>query len=530
MTWFRWTYSTSLSSARCRWCRSWCPSWCRPRWSTFLRVGRRRGRIGRRRRRDQDGRERATERRRQEARPLRRGCPTRSLRALTRGRAWVAARPRARRSRDDHARYVGGGVALRATGRVDDDDRGDPHRDDAGGRGSTGHAAMRGQEVPRFEQEPGHSHGAAATRRQVAGGGCTQQQRCQDAGQVGVDLGQLEIDRRAASALVKVLVDLGGVATGQAIPDPRAQSFGHPSALLGRGVGHVHLQVGLAQTFTGAVGERGHAVGRHAEQHSDLGGLLTLDLDVPQHELPALGQGGESFGCRQVLELLHGRVHEGDARVERLELVGRSNPGVVPDAVDVQSTDGSEQVRPEGEVGTATGGQDLEDLDEGVGDEIVGVAGSGQLTGQAQGRGPVPFEQHPVGVPVTTSNGRDELAVARGVQVRRHGTTVHAAIVTLRHPFLTLWCVESISPALPRHRNHKPPSSPRLDSSSRKGTAEWCCSTYCSEKAHRARQRRASLPVSSRSRTPSATTGRSSPLPRRSAGWPPETAPPLTMS
>ena len=61
------------------------------------------------------------------------------------------------------------------------------------------------------------------------------------------------------------------------------------SVLAGR-VGHVHLQVGLTQSLAGAVGERGHAVGAEPQQRSDVGGFLALHLEVPQDQLPALGQ------------------------------------------------------------------------------------------------------------------------------------------------------------------------------------------------------------------------------------------------
>ena len=93
------------------------------------------------------------------------------------------------------------------------------------------------------------------------------------------------------------------------------------------GVLGVHGEERLAQALAGAVGERGDGVGGHPEQRRDLGRLLPLDLGVPQHQLPALGQRGERAGRRGALEALDRGVAERHARVERREVVGRAERG-----------------------------------------------------------------------------------------------------------------------------------------------------------------------------------------------------------
>jgi hypothetical protein len=79
----------------------------------------------------------------------------------------------------------------------------------------------------------------------------------------------------------------------------------------------VHVQEGLTQALAGAVGERRDRVGAHAEQRRDVGGLLVLDLEVPQNHLPALGERGERLRGGAALESRHGGVGERHAGIER---------------------------------------------------------------------------------------------------------------------------------------------------------------------------------------------------------------------
>jgi hypothetical protein len=81
------------------------------------------------------------------------------------------------------------------------------------------------------------------------------------------------------------------------------------------------LQIRLSQPLAGPVGQSRHAVGTHAEQGRDVGRLLPLDLEVPKHHLPTLGQRRECPCCGAVLELGHGGIRERNAWVELLDLV-----------------------------------------------------------------------------------------------------------------------------------------------------------------------------------------------------------------
>ena len=88
---------------------------------------------------------------------------------------------------------IGGRVLGRGTcgdGRDGDRDR---HCARSGGAG--GHCAVSLDEVSRPEQPRCGGQRSRAGRGQVAGGRSAEQDRRQDAGQVGVDLGQLEVDR-----------------------------------------------------------------------------------------------------------------------------------------------------------------------------------------------------------------------------------------------------------------------------------------------------------------------------------------------
>ena len=120
----------------------------------------------------------------------------------------------------------------------------------------------------------------------------------------------------------------------------------------------------------------------------DLGRLLALDLGVPQHQLPALGQRRERRGGGGVLETLDGGVAERHARVELLEVVGGLELGSGADLVDVEAAYGGEQVGAERQVGSAAVLEHAEHLREGVGDEVVGVAGGWRAGARAGGRRP----------------------------------------------------------------------------------------------------------------------------------------------
>ena len=171
-------------------------------------------------------------------------------------------------------------------------------------------------------------------------------------------------------------------------------------------------QEGLAQSFPGAVGQGRDGVGAHAEQGSDVSGTVALDLGVPEHELPALGERGEGAGGGGVLEALDRGVTEGDAGVEGLHVVGgvQARPG--PELVDPQAAHRGEEIGAEGHVRAAAALEDAEHLDEGLRDEVLHVAGGHELASQPTRSLDVAFEEVTVGSEVPTADRRDELGVA----------------------------------------------------------------------------------------------------------------------
>ena len=92
------------------------------------------------------------------------------------------------------------------------------------------------------------------------------------------------------AAVLQVRLDLGGL--------PRAETAAHVGAELARDraaavverVLQVLLEVRLPQALARPVGQGGDAVGGQPEDRRDLGRAQPLDLGVPQHGLPPLGQ------------------------------------------------------------------------------------------------------------------------------------------------------------------------------------------------------------------------------------------------
>ena len=105
-----------------------------------------------------------------------------------------------------------------------------------------------------------------------------------------------------------------------------------------------------------------------------------------------------------------------------VEVVDRPQPRPGPDPVDVEPAYGGQQVGAEGQVGAAAALEDGEDLGEGVGDQVVGVAGAGQLPGEPARGVDVAREELAVGVDVAAPDGRDQLGVAGAVNARQRDT------------------------------------------------------------------------------------------------------------
>ena len=188
-------------------------------------------------------------------------------------------------------------------------------------------ATARSRALPSSASRPPAARGTAGGG-DVRRGGTAEQKGREQAGEAGVDLVQLEVDRHAPPALPQMSLDPGRVPPGETVADVGAEVLLGPGAGGVRRVLGVHREEGLTQPLAGAVGQGGHRVGAEAEQRRDLGGLLALHLGVPEHQLPALGERREGPGGRGVLEALHRGVAERDAGVERAS--GRRSGGAAP--------------------------------------------------------------------------------------------------------------------------------------------------------------------------------------------------------
>ncbi len=124
----------------------------------------------------------------------------------------------------------------------------------------------------------------------------------------GVEVRQLQGGRRAARALLEVAVELAVGAHPQAAAGVGAEPVRVAGALAlgGERLADVGLEVRLAQSLAGAVGEYRRGVGRQPQQRRDVAGRLLLHRGVPQHRLPPLGQRAEGADRQRALGLAHG--------------------------------------------------------------------------------------------------------------------------------------------------------------------------------------------------------------------------------
>ena len=170
-----------------------------------------------------------------------------------------------------------------------------------------------------------------------------------------------------------MLLQLGAAPGGQGPCGERAQLAGVLRAGLG-GLGRdLRLQVGALQPLPGPLGQGGDGVGADLQLLGHRRGLHALDLGVPQHGLPALGQRAVGRGHPGGLALSHDDVVELLGSIQ-LGLVLRGAHAAGRHAVvDRQTADGGDQVAAHVLAGAAAAAQDAEDAGEGLGDQVLGV-------------------------------------------------------------------------------------------------------------------------------------------------------------
>lgn len=107
-----------------------------------------------------------------------------------------------------------------------------------------------------------------------------------------VDVLQFRECGRALWALVDVAFE--GFAAAYAAASHRGgEQSGEGAAVFVVHVGQVHLQICLAQALPCSLSQRGDSGGGYAEKKAHHVGRLAFDRRVPQHKLPAFGQGLE---------------------------------------------------------------------------------------------------------------------------------------------------------------------------------------------------------------------------------------------
>ena len=209
-----------------------------------------------------------------------------------------------------------------------------------------------------------------------------------------------------------MLVDLRSVTLGKPLADVGSQALGRPLAVLTGGVGHMHLEIGLTKTLTSAVGESGDAVGRQPQQRGDFGRFLTFDLQMPEHELPPLGQRGERLGRGGVLKLVDGGIHERDAGVKGLQVITWGDFLLRTNPVDMQPSYGGQQVGPKRDVRAAALLKHPHHLDESLRNQVICLTRPGDLTGKIHRRPTVPFEQQAVRFGIAGAHRGDQFGIA----------------------------------------------------------------------------------------------------------------------
>jgi hypothetical protein len=146
-------------------------------------------------------------------------------------------------------------------------------------------------------------------REQRPAGDTAEQQREHDHREVRADFVYLFRDDRAAVAAGQMRGQAFVVAGREPVARVLAETRHRPLTFTGcRGIRDMRLQPRLAEGFTCAVRERGHAVGGETHERGDLVRVHPLDLGVPEHRLPAFGKGTEGAGREGAIESPGGRV------------------------------------------------------------------------------------------------------------------------------------------------------------------------------------------------------------------------------
>lgn len=146
------------------------------------------------------------------------------------------------------------------------------------------------------------------------------------------------------------------------------------------------LEIGLLEPLAGPTGQHARAVGVQPEERGDLARRLVLDLGVPQHGLPPLGQRPEGLHSHRLLGHVHGPDvgaevdgvvvghlrHPRGLRGEHREVVDELLPLRRLRPVRGDAPDGGQQIGAYGVLGPRTAAHRLQHAGEDLGGEIVG--------------------------------------------------------------------------------------------------------------------------------------------------------------
>ena len=172
-------------------------------------------------------------------------------------------------------------------------------------------------------------------------------------------------------AVVEMQVDLAAISRGQAIAHIGAELRRVLITIVALPL-EMHLQERLAKTLTSAIRKRRNGVRCETEQGGHFARASSLDLGVPEHELPPFRQCGKGRNGERTIRFTFRLIEQTD--VDLLGHVFGRFLAIPPNAVVEHVPNCGQQIRTERHVGAAAVLQCLVHLGERLGGEIIGIA------------------------------------------------------------------------------------------------------------------------------------------------------------
>lgn len=259
-----------------------------------------------------------------------------------------------------------------------------------------------------------------------------QEERKHDEREPGSDLVDLFGDDAALRASAKVRVDAGLLTVGERMSRVLPQALDRPTAVFRRTVlRDVGLQPRATQPLTRAIGQRGNTVRADTEDRCDLVRIHPLDLGVPEHGLPAVGQASKRPNCQRAVQGDRGRVIGEPLVFECVDVVDVNVP-VAPAPAAREVPDGRVQVGTKPGL-RATPIQDrLVNAGVSLRDQVIGVEGRRELPRHPKSRTRVTLPQLGEGRPIACARKQNQRLV--GERWRLVTLPPHPAPMSSRDP------------------------------------------------------------------------------------------------